>query len=66
MSWQEDNDGERPDWEEVEPEEEKEDPGGVLGGTAPIARIVFAVILVAIVISTVLALKGGLQRWFGG
>ena len=60
------NDDEPRDWEEVEPEKEKANRGGVLGGTAPVARIVFAVILVAIVVTTVLALKSGWARWFGG
>jgi hypothetical protein len=63
---QPEQDDERPDWEEVEPEQEPpERKGGVLGGTAPLARIVFAVILIALLVTTVLALKGGLQRWFG-
>ena len=63
---QPEEDEERPDWEEVESEEEKENRGGVLGGTAPVARIVFAVILIAIVVTTLIALKDGLMRWFGG
>jgi hypothetical protein len=54
------------DWEEVESEEEPGSRGGVLGGTAPVAKFVFAAVLIVIVVATVLALKGGLQRWFGG
>ena len=60
------DDDEPREWEEGASEEEKENRGGVLGGTAPIARVVFAVILIAIVVGTVLALSGGLRRWFGG
>jgi hypothetical protein len=61
-----DDDDEPKDWEEVEPEEEKGNRGGVLGGTAPVAKLVFIAILIAIVVGTALALKDGLTRWFGG
>jgi hypothetical protein len=66
IAMQPEEDEDRPDWEEVEPEEEKESRGGVLGGTAPLARIVFALILLGLVIGTALALKAGWTRWFGG
>jgi len=62
-----DDDPDEPrDWEEVEPEEEKENRGGELGGAGPVARVVFALILIAIVVGTVVALKDGFARWFGG
>jgi hypothetical protein len=57
------DDDEPRDWEEVE--DEKEHRGGILRGTAPVARLVFAVLLLAIVVITILALTGGLRRWFG-
>lgn len=61
-----DEDDEAPDWEEVDPEGEKEGRGGVLGRTAPLARIVFGVILVVLIVGTVIVLILRGRRWFGG
>ncbi len=61
-----DEDDERPDWEDVEDEQEPPEQGGVLGHTAPVARIVFTVVLIAILVVVLLSLKSGLARWFGG
>ena len=62
--WDEDPDEPR-DWE-IEPEEEKGDRQPVLGGTAPLARFVFLVIIVTIVLGAAVAFIAGAGGWFGG
>ncbi|BET65835.1 hypothetical protein ASA1KI_07530 [Opitutales bacterium ASA1] len=63
MSWRDEDDDEPKDWEEIEPEEEKGDRHPTLGGTAPLARVVFAAILLAVVLGGVLALVRGVGSW---
>ncbi len=64
MSWRPDEDEEEPrDWE-VEPEEEKSDAHPTLGGTAPLARVVFVAILFCLLLGGALALVRGLGSWF--
>ncbi len=57
-----DEDDELRDWE-VEPEEEKEDKRPVLGGSEPVARFFFLVILGCVVLGAVIAVILGLGRW---
>jgi hypothetical protein len=58
--WDEDGDEPR-DWE-IEPEEEKEDAHSVLGGTAPMAKLVFFAIVMAFVIGGLVALARALAK----
>lgn len=58
--WDEDGD-ELHDWE-IEPEEEKADPHSVLGGTSPVAKVVFFAIVLAFVIGGLAALARALGR----
>jgi hypothetical protein len=53
--WREPDDDEPREWE-IEPEEEREDTRPVLGGTAPMARLVFLVILGLVVLGAAAAL----------
>lgn len=58
----EDDDAPR-EWEEVEPEEEKGDSRPVLGGTEPVARFLFLVILGCVLVGGVVALIFALGRY---
>lgn len=62
--WRDADDDEPRDWE-IEPEEEKEDHHGVLGGTAPLARVVFFAILLLVAVGGALVLIRALARYFG-
>jgi hypothetical protein len=73
------NDGERPRWREwdaddddggprdweIEPEEEKGDRHPVLGGTAPLARVIFLAIVLFVIVGGVIAFIRGTSGWFG-
>lgn len=62
--WDEEDDEPR-EWE-IEPEEEKEDEHHVLGGTAPLAKVVFFAIVLAFVIAALVAFVRALSHHFGG
>ncbi|HEX9785244.1 MAG TPA: hypothetical protein VGA56_21250 [Opitutaceae bacterium] len=62
MSWHDDD--EPREWE-IEPEEEKADRQPTLGGTAPLARVVFLGLLSFIILGGVLALVRGVGSWLG-
>jgi len=64
QEWDEDDDEPR-EWE-VEPEEEKADQNRVLQGTAPLARVVFFAIVLAVIITGLVAVGQALKRYFGG
>jgi hypothetical protein len=57
-----DEDDEPRDWE-VEPEEEKEDKQPVLGGTEPVGRFLFLVILGCILLGGVIAFILAVADW---
>ena len=57
-----DEDGDEPREWEIEPEEEKEDTHSVLGGTAPMAKLVFFGIVMAFVIGGLVALARALAK----
>ena len=69
-----DDDEERPRWRdadeedeprewEVEPEEEKEDKRPVLGGTEPVARFLFLVVLGCVLLGGLIAFLVALAHW---
>lgn len=61
--WREaDEDDEPRDWE-VEPEEEKEDKQPVLGGTEPVARFLFLVIVGCVLLGGVIAMILAVGSW---
>ncbi len=60
-----DEDDEPRDWE-VEPEEENEDKQPVLGGTEPVARFIFLVIVGCVLLGGVIALILALGDFFRG
>ena len=60
-----DDDDEPRDWE-IEPEEEKEDRRPVLRGTAPLARVVFLAIVIALVLGGLFVLVRLLGEHFRG
>jgi len=57
-----DEDDEPRDWE-VEPEEEKADARPVLGGTEPVGRFLFVVILGCVILGGVVTFILALGRW---
>lgn len=61
-----DEDGDEPREWEIEPEEEKADPHRVLEGTAPLARLVFFAIVLAVVITGLIAVGRALTSHVGG
>lgn len=64
--WREWDEEEEPREWEIEPEEEKADRHRVLEGTAPLARVVFFAIVLAVVIVGFVTVGQALKRHFGG
>ena len=61
-----DEDDDEPREWEIEAEEEKEDHHPVLGGTAPLARVVFFGLVLLVGLGLVLVFIRALGRHFGG
>lgn len=57
-----DDDDEPKDWE-IEPEEEREDKRPVLGGTEPVARLLFLAILGCVLVGGVIAFVLAVAHW---
>lgn len=60
-----DDDDEPKDWE-IEPEEEKEDQRPVLGGTEPVARFLFLVIVGCVLLGGLIAFVLAIANWIRG